>query len=85
MNWPVESDVEFAAWLLEQAAPVRKAIAARVIVLGEFGPSLSRPHVDTLKGSTCPNMKELRVQIGGDPWRVFFAFDPRQAAILLLG
>lgn len=85
MNWTVESDEEFAAWLLEQAAPVRTAIAARIMVLGQFGPSLNRPHVDTLKGSAYPNMKELRVQVGGDPWRIFFAFDPRRAAILLVG
>ena len=30
-------------------------------------------------------MKELRVQIGGDPWRIFFAFDPKRSAILLVG
>ncbi|MGF7056244.1 hypothetical protein GGC47_005461 [Bosea sp. OAE752] len=30
-------------------------------------------------------MKGLRIQIGGDPWRVFFAFDPRRSAILLVG
>jgi len=30
-------------------------------------------------------MRELRVQSGGDPYRVFYAFDPRRTAILLLG
>lgn len=30
-------------------------------------------------------MRELRVQMGGDPYRVFYAFDPRRAAILLVG
>ena len=30
-------------------------------------------------------MRELRVQSGGKPIRIFYAFDPRQAAILLLG
>lgn len=30
-------------------------------------------------------MRELRVQMGGDPYRVFYAFDPRRAAILLIG
>jgi hypothetical protein len=28
---------------------------------------------------------ELRVQNGGKPIRVFYAFDPRRAAILLIG
>ncbi|WKW52475.1 type II toxin-antitoxin system RelE/ParE family toxin [Rhodomicrobium lacus] len=30
-------------------------------------------------------MRELRVQSGGKPLRVFYAFDPRRAAILLIG
>ena len=30
-------------------------------------------------------MKELRIQHGGRPYRIFFAFDPRRVAILLLG
>jgi hypothetical protein len=30
-------------------------------------------------------MRELRVQSGGKPIRVFYAFDPRRTAILLLG
>lgn len=30
-------------------------------------------------------MRELRVQSGGRPIRVFYAFDPRRSAILLIG
>jgi hypothetical protein len=30
-------------------------------------------------------MRELRVQSGGRPLRVFYAFDPRRSAILLIG
>jgi hypothetical protein len=30
-------------------------------------------------------MRELRVQHGGDPYRVFCAFDPRRTAVLLIG
>jgi hypothetical protein len=30
-------------------------------------------------------MRELRVQVGGMPYRIFYAFDPRRAAILLIG
>ena len=30
-------------------------------------------------------MRELRVQVGGRPLRVFYAFDPRRVAILLIG
>ena len=54
--------------------------------LEEFGPSLSRPHADTVKGSRHKNMKELRIQYEGHPIRAFFAFDPiRQAIILCAG
>lgn len=30
-------------------------------------------------------MRELRVQSGGNPVRVFYAFDPRRTAILWIG
>jgi hypothetical protein len=30
-------------------------------------------------------MRELRVQVSGNPYRIFYAFDPRGAAILLIG
>ena len=30
-------------------------------------------------------MRELRIQSGGRPIRIFYAFDPRRTAILLIG
>ena len=30
-------------------------------------------------------MRERRVQQGGEPYRIFYAFNPRRAAILLIG
>ncbi len=30
-------------------------------------------------------MRELRIQHEGKPYRVFYAFDPRRVAILLMG
>lgn len=30
-------------------------------------------------------MRELRVQHQGEPYRVFYAFDPRRAAYLIIG
>ena len=49
-----------------------------------FGPETGRPHVDTLKGSAFPNMKELRFEAMDGEWRVAFAFDPRRQAVLLV-
>jgi hypothetical protein len=31
------------------------------------------------------NMKELRIQRAGRPYRVLYAFDPRRTAVLLIG
>jgi hypothetical protein len=85
MVWAVQSVAEFERWFLTLESGVRIEIAAKISLLQQVGPTLARPHADTLKGSAYPNMKELRVQIGGAPWRVFFAFDPKRSAILLVG
>jgi hypothetical protein len=54
-------------------------------MLTEYGPTLARPYADTLKGSGYSNMKELRVQHEGRPYRVLSAFDPRRKPYLILG
>jgi hypothetical protein len=85
MDWDVVLDDEFAVWLDDQDARVRNAILAHVVLLRQSGPLLNRPYVDTLEDSAFPNMKELRVQFRGDPWRILFAFDSKRAAVLLVG
>jgi hypothetical protein len=54
-------------------------------LLKQEGPLLGRPYVDTIQGSQYPNLKELRVQHAGEPWRILFAFDPIRQAIVLVG
>jgi hypothetical protein len=83
--WEVEFTDEFERWWqsLEEAQQV--AIDRSVRLLEQTGPSLGRPHADSVKGSRHSNMKELRSQCGGQPLRTFFAFDPRRSAILLIG
>lgn len=78
-------DEDFEEWLLAQTSSVRVGIASHIGLLAKFGPMLGRPQVDTLQGSTLPNLKELRVQLQGDPWRVLFVFDPKRRAIVLVG
>lgn len=85
MAWSIEATQEFAEWFAGLTASEQISVAAKVDVLEQLGPSLGRPHVDTLKGSKYPNMKELRVQHGGKPYRILFAFDSRQTGILLIG
>jgi hypothetical protein len=85
MAWDVLLDPDFEAWLLQQQPGVRVSIVAAANTLRTFGPTLGRPQVDTLKGSELANLKELRVQYQGEPWRVLFVFDPKRRAILLVG
>jgi hypothetical protein len=85
MEWDVQLDEDFAAWLAALEDDLRNEIIAHANLLREHGPQLGRPYVDTLEDSESANMKELRVQFRGDPWRILFAFDPRRTAILLVG
>jgi hypothetical protein len=85
MEWDVELDGDFAEWLAGLEVEVRNEIIAHANLLRERGPQLGRPYVDTLEDSEFANMKELRVQFRGDPWRILFAFDSRRVAILLVG
>lgn len=81
----MEVSGEFAAWyeLLDEAES--ESVDSAVDKLVEYGPMLTRPYADTLKGSRFPNMKELGVQHQGRPLRILFAFDPRRRAYLILG
>ena len=56
-----------------------------VRLLQEHGPQLRRPYADTLEGTNRNNLKELRVQHRGEPYRILFAFDPKREALLLIG
>jgi hypothetical protein len=85
MEWEVLSDEEFAEWLLEQDIGLQDEILIYRNLLKQYGPTLGRPRVDSVKGSKFHNMKELRVQWKGQPWRILFAFDPKRRSILLLG
>ena len=56
-----------------------------VELLAEYGPWLRFPHASAVAGSRHGHIPELRVQSGGRPVRVFYAFDPRRSAIPLTG
>jgi hypothetical protein len=64
---------------------LQRAAATTIATLQLVGPTLGRPHADTLKGSRHANMKELRLSVGDGEWRIAFAFDPRRHGILLVG
>jgi len=85
MAWEIEFTDEFDLWWSCLIPEEQNSIADMVYLLNEFGPALSRPHADTIRGSRFPNLKELRVQHQGRPYRVLYAFDPRRVALLLIG
>jgi hypothetical protein len=68
---------------LDEAA--REDIYAILRVLNQIGPKLGRPYVDSVQGSQHSNLKELRVQSKGRPLRIFFVFDKKRRAVLLVG
>jgi hypothetical protein len=82
-RWEVEGTDEFADWYGGLDADEQDDVVAAVTKLEELGPALGRPLVDTIATSRHANMKELR-PLGGN-MRILFAFDPRRAAILLIG
>jgi hypothetical protein len=85
MAWTVEFTDQFEGWWSGLSEGEQIDVDAKVRLLEELGPALGRPHADTVQGPRHANMKELRIQHAGRPYRVLFAFDPRRCAILLLG
>lgn len=89
--------MDFTVYRIEQLTPFlewfegdlseqqQDKVTESVSLLSKAGPFLGHPFVDTVKKSKYPNMKELRVDIGRSRLRVFFAFDPKRKAVLLIG
>jgi len=84
-TWIVEFFDDFQPEFEEMAEDVQDELLAQLKVLEQFGPTLGRPHVDTLNDSKHANMKELRFIAGNGVWRVAFAFDPARNAVVLVG
>jgi hypothetical protein len=76
---------EFEAWWDKLLEEEQDEIDTVVELLQERGPTLARPYADVITSSRHPNMKELRGKVGARQLRVLFAFDPRRAALLLIG
>lgn len=83
--WEVVTIQEFDEWFASLSRGVRGAVAESLVLLRMAGPHLKRPHADTLKHSKHSNMKELRVDEGGQVIRIAFAFDPSRKAVVLVG
>jgi len=81
----VEFTHEFEDWWDSLDEAEQDSVTHVVRLLQEAGPTLARPFADTLKGSKLRNLRELRIQHQGRPYRVLYVFDPRRKAILLVG
>src|SRR5258708_35128869 len=88
--------MRWVAWAVEEGGEVgegggglteeeQEDVDAHVRELQRRGPMLPFPYSSGVKGSAHGAMRELRIQSGGRPIRVFYAFDLRRTAILLFG
>ncbi len=84
MAWTVIFHDAFLPEWEALAEDVQDEMLALTELLGAIGPTLGRPHADTLAGSKHANMKELRFAADNGVWRVAFAFDPKRRAIVLV-
>ncbi|NJL28943.1 MAG: addiction module toxin RelE [Thermoanaerobaculia bacterium] len=75
---------EFEEWFLALDQKDGRAVARVVGLLEMKGVSLGFPYSSAIEGSRHA-LRELRVQSGGHPLRVFYLFDPDRQAVLLIG
>jgi hypothetical protein len=83
--WEIETLDAFDKWWHTLTETAQDDVTVVVELLGEKGPQLPFPYSSGIEGSRYPHMRELRIQSHGDPVRVFYAFDPRRVAVLLIG
>jgi hypothetical protein len=88
VSYRVEIVAEVRAWLHQLRRTDRASallVGAAITALLDEGPSLGRPLVDRIKGSTVHNLKELRPgSAGATEIRILFVFDAARNAVLLV-
>src|ERR1700710_2084764 len=82
MRWKSERTDEFEEWWATLTKMERRLVLSSIQSLEESGTATGRPTVGSVKGSWHSNMRELRAT---RTIRIFFAFDPRRVAMLLIG
>lgn len=83
--WEVVLLDEVSEWFLGLDGTTAELVTAAIDLLEAEGPTLGRPVVDRVKGSTRHNMKELRPGSSGrTEVRILFVFDPERKAVLLV-
>lgn len=84
MLYDVEVTDEFREWWSGLSVIEQDRVARMADRLVADGWELGYPHSSKILSSRHGNMRELRIR-GRIPLRVFYAFDPRRSAILLIG
>src|SRR5271165_4197507 len=86
MVYEIEFTDEFRDWFEDGLSASEQEDVTRVVEMLELsGPMLPFPYSSGITGSKFRHMRELRIQHEGRPYRVLYAFDPRRAALLLIG
>jgi hypothetical protein len=80
----IDFSPEFEKWFLALNDQDTQVVARAVDMLEARGVALGYPYTSAIAGSAIA-MRELRVQSGGRPLRILYAFDPKRKAFLLLG
>ena len=75
---------QFEDWYRDLDEADQVAIARIVGLLEVRGVTLGEQYSSAIKGSRHA-LRELRVMSRGRPFRVFYAFDPKRRAVLLIG
>lgn len=75
---------EFAVWYVGLSLQEQLSIDRVVDLLEERGVALGFPYSSAVESSRVA-LRELRIQHQGQPLRIFYAFDPRRQAVLLIG
>ena len=83
--WEIEYTDEFEEWWNTLSEGLQIDITVTVDLLSQFGRNLQFPYSSGIKNSHHSHLRELRIQHSGKPYRIFYAFDPRRVALLLIG
>ena len=85
MKYEIEVTDEFKSWWNELRTQEQRDVTRVVEALEAHGTALPKQYSSSIRTSKHGHMRELRVQSGGRPIRILYAFDPRRTAILLFG
>jgi len=75
---------EFGEWYRSLSLQEEAEVANAVGKLELLGLALGEPHASAVKGASF-GLRELRCRSGKSPLRVFYAYDPRRDAVLIIG